>query len=86
MSNKTSDSSSHKNQKKEDQKSQQPSQKSAIDSSKVVTPSEDLVYKGGYTNNSEEIIANPAVAPEMIDDRRDTRPDLTHNAEDTQTD
>lgn len=91
MSNKTPDSSSHPDQNQEAQKSQQTTQKSAIDPSKVVTPSEDLVYKGGYTVDPEEILANPAVAPEMLDDRRDNRPDLTRipediQAEDIQTD
>ncbi|WP_035984425.1 hypothetical protein [Leptolyngbya sp. KIOST-1] len=31
----------------------------------------DLVNKGGYDKDPREIIANPAVTPEMLGDRRD---------------
>ncbi|MBE9113217.1 hypothetical protein IQ273_27940 [Nodosilinea sp. LEGE 07298] len=33
----------------------------------------DLVTKGGYSKNPREIIENPAVAPQMLDDRRSDR-------------
>lgn len=62
-------------------KSQDQPKKAAIDSDQIVNPSEDLVYKGGYTGDPEEIVANPAVAPEMLDDQRDNRPDLTRSSE-----
>jgi len=37
---------------------------------------EDLVMKGGYTGNPQEILDNPAVAPQMIDEPSDLRDDL----------
>ena len=33
--------------------------------------SRDLVNKGGYEKDPKEILANPAVAPQMLGDRRD---------------
>jgi hypothetical protein len=36
----------------------------------------DLVMKGGYTGDPREIVANPAVAPQMIDDTTELRDDL----------
>ncbi|HAX87592.1 MAG TPA: hypothetical protein DCY91_15345 [Cyanobacteria bacterium UBA11370] len=40
---------------------------------------EDLVMKSGYIveRDPEEILSNPAVVPQMPDDRRDDRGDLT---------
>lgn len=60
---------------------QKQAKKPAIDPDQIVNPSEDLVYKGGYTNDPEEILADPAVTPEMLDDQRDNRPDLTRESE-----
>ena len=31
----------------------------------------DLVNKGGYDKDPKEILSNPAVAPQMLDDRLD---------------
>lgn len=62
-------------------KAKKPNQRPPIDPSQIVNPSEDLVYKGGYTNDPAEVLANPAVAPEMLDDQRDNRPDLTRDSE-----
>lgn len=31
----------------------------------------DLVNKGGYDKDPQEILSNPAVAPQMLGDRRD---------------
>ncbi|MBD3881422.1 hypothetical protein IFO70_06610 [Phormidium tenue FACHB-886] len=41
----------------------------------------DLVYAGGYDRDPQEILGNPAVAPEMLSDGRDLRPDLFREAE-----
>ncbi|GAB4385974.1 MAG: hypothetical protein Kow00121_51610 [Elainellaceae cyanobacterium] len=38
------------------------------DSSQIVNPAEDLVYKGGFSKDPQEIVSNPAVAPQTIDD------------------
>lgn len=51
------------------------------DRSKVVDPSEDLVYKGGYTNDPLTVLGNPAVAPQTLNDARDLRPDLFREPE-----
>jgi hypothetical protein len=37
---------------------------------------QDLVMKGGYTGDPREIVANPAVAPQMLDDTTVLRDDL----------
>lgn len=37
---------------------------------------EDLVMKGGYTGNPQEILDNPAVTPQTIDEPSDLRDDL----------
>ncbi|HEY9892458.1 MAG TPA: hypothetical protein V6D37_11745 [Candidatus Sericytochromatia bacterium] len=37
---------------------------------------EDLVMKGGYTGDPKEIVSNPAVTPQMIDEPSDLRDDL----------
>lgn len=44
-------------------------------SKKTIDP-QDLVTKGGYTGDPEEIITNPAVTPEMINEPSDVRDDL----------
>ncbi|HEY9908854.1 MAG TPA: hypothetical protein V6D18_14750 [Thermosynechococcaceae cyanobacterium] len=36
---------------------------------------QDLVYKGGYSGNPREILDNPAVAPQTIDEPGDLRDD-----------
>lgn len=42
----------------------------------IVDP-RDLVRTSGIPENPEEVMSNPAVAPQMIDDMRDLRGDLT---------
>lgn len=53
-----------------DSKAEKPeqTQKSNDDSSQIVNPAEDLVYKGGFNKDPQEIVSNPAVAPQTIDD------------------
>ncbi|NJN58408.1 MAG: hypothetical protein HC879_13345 [Leptolyngbyaceae cyanobacterium SL_5_9] len=46
----------------------------------------DLVSKGGYEGDPQEIIGNPAVAPEMYQEGRDLRVDLYRDADETPTD
>lgn len=63
---------------------QNPSDRSAPEpatKSETVNPAEDLVY-GGAVDNPEEVLVNPAVAPQMLDDRRDLRSDLAHRSPD----
>lgn len=43
----------------------------------------DLVYKGGYDRDPQEILGNPAVAPPMLNEGRDLRSDIFHEAEET---
>ena len=82
MSNQTENQSFNENAHKNVQEqNSQKKDKTTLDSSQIVNPSEDLVYKGGYTNEPEEILSNPAVAPQMLDDRRDLRSDLTRDPE-----
>lgn len=42
----------------------------------------ELVSKGGYVGNPREIIENPAVAPQMLDQPEDLRDDLLAETED----
>lgn len=42
----------------------------------------DLVYKGGFDKAPQEILGNPAVAPQMLQEGRDLRVDLFRDAED----
>ncbi|MGV2827304.1 hypothetical protein [Myxosarcina sp. GI1(2024)] len=51
-----------------------------IDRDKIVDPPE-LVNQPNFPENPEEVISNPAVAPQMLDDRRDLRGDLTKDRE-----
>ncbi|WP_416673176.1 hypothetical protein [Egbenema bharatensis] len=55
------------------------SEKSPIDEKVVDT--RDLVYKGGYTKDPQEILSNPAVAPQMYTEGRDLRTDIFREAE-----
>jgi hypothetical protein len=55
------------------------SEKSPIDAKVVDT--RDLVYKGGYTKDPQEILGNPAVAPQMYTEGRDLRSDIFREAE-----
>lgn len=41
----------------------------------------DLVSKGGFNGNPREIIENPAVAPEMIDNMSELNDHLMRDAE-----
>lgn len=41
---------------------------------KIVDPM-DLVYSGGYTGDPREIVENPAVTPEMLNEPGDLRAD-----------
>ncbi|NEQ29225.1 MAG: hypothetical protein F6K28_61900 [Microcoleus sp. SIO2G3] len=41
----------------------------------------DLVYKGGFNGNPREIVQNPAVAPEMLDNMSELNDHLMRDAE-----
>lgn len=41
----------------------------------------DLVYKGGYSKDPQEILGNPAVAPPTLSEGRDLRADIFREAE-----
>lgn len=41
--------------------------------------SPDLINQPNFPEDPEETITNPAVAPQMLDDRRDSRGDLTRD-------
>ncbi len=43
----------------------------------TVNAVENLVSRGGYEGNPREIVQNPAVTPEMLNDSEDLRGDLT---------
>jgi hypothetical protein len=43
----------------------------------------DLVSKGGYEGDPQEILRNPAVAPEMYQEGRDLRVDLYRDTDET---
>jgi hypothetical protein len=58
---------------RENTKEQQAEQSSDL---KDVVDVEDLVMKGGYTGDPKEIVSNPAVTPQMIDEPSDLRDDL----------
>ena len=45
-----------------------------------------LVRPGGFDGDPQEILGNPAVAPEMIQEGRDLRPDLFREAEESSPD
>ncbi len=45
-------------------------------SDQIVDVQENLVYKGGFTGDPREIVENPAVAPEMLNQPGDLRRDL----------
>ncbi|WAL61383.1 hypothetical protein [Thermocoleostomius sinensis] len=46
----------------------------------------ELVYGGGSDRDPQELLTNPAVAPQMLDDRRDVRSDLMRDSENPSTD
>ncbi|MBD2067670.1 hypothetical protein H6F93_09025 [Leptolyngbya sp. FACHB-671] len=46
----------------------------------------DLVSKGGYEGDPQEILGNPGVAPQMYQEGRDLRVDLYRDADETSTD
>ncbi|BAU66027.1 hypothetical protein STA3757_34280 [Stanieria sp. NIES-3757] len=46
----------------------------------AVNPPE-LINQPNFPKNPEELLSNPAVAPQMLDDRRDLRGDLTRDEE-----
>ena len=46
----------------------------------------NLVRTGGFEGDPQEILGNPAVAPEMIQEGRDLRTDLFREAEDASPD
>ena len=64
-------------------------QTSKIDENKskerIVDP-RDLVYSGGFDRDPQEILGNPAVAPEMIQEGRDLRVDLFRETEEANPD
>nr|WP_290224886.1 hypothetical protein [Trichocoleus desertorum] len=45
-----------------------------------------LVRTGGFEGDPQEILGNPAVAPEMIQEGRDLRPDLFREADEVSPD
>jgi hypothetical protein len=45
---------------------------------------QDLVSKGGYTGNPRDIVGNPAVAPQTLDQVEELRDDLLAEPEDNQ--
>ena len=45
-----------------------------------------LVRTGGFDGDPQEILGNPAVAPEMLQEGRDLRPDLFREAEEASPD
>lgn len=45
-----------------------------------------LVRTGGFEGDPQEILGNPAVAPEMIQEGRDLRPDLFREADEASPD
>lgn len=45
-------------------------------SDRNVDVQENLVYKGGFAGDPREIVENPAVAPEMLNQPGDLRQDL----------
>lgn len=54
----------------------------SVDESKLVDV-RDLVYKGGYDRDPQEILGNPAVAPPMLSEGRDLRVDIFQEAEES---
>lgn len=46
----------------------------AATAANTVNP-QDLVYSGGYTKDPREIVENPAVTPEMLNEPGDLRSD-----------
>lgn len=51
----------------------------AMHSDQMVDVQENLVYKGGYAGDPREIVENPAVAPEMLNQPGDLRQDLSED-------
>jgi hypothetical protein len=70
--------SEEKNQQNLTSDQQQPVQSSEAE--KVVDP-RDLVYNGGYSKDPREIVNNPAVTPQMLNEPGDLRDDLRHTEE-----
>jgi hypothetical protein len=42
----------------------------------------ELVYNGGSDRDPHELLTDPGVAPQMLDDRRDLRTDLLRESDD----
>lgn len=76
--------SSHDEQDKPDHEQANP-QKPTVDPSQLVDPL-DLVYSGGFDGDPQEILGNPAVAPEMLSEGRDLRVDLFRETEEANPD
>lgn len=75
--------SSNENERNDTTHHQSPeADRSPVDPSQMVDV-QDLVYKGGFDKDPQEILGNPAVAPEMLQEGRDLRVDLFKEAEDT---
>ena len=49
----------------------------------IIDP-QDLVYKGGFSKDPQEILGNPAVAPQTLTEGRDLRVDLFRDAEEAE--
>jgi hypothetical protein len=56
--------------------------KTTAPNSERVMDVRDLVYSGGFDKDPQEILGNPAVAPEMLQEGRDLRVDLFRDADD----
>jgi hypothetical protein len=66
-----------KTMSKDNQKDQHPTSKPAVDPAKIVSEPDNLEHQRNLVENTEEIVTNPGVAPQMFDDKRDLRGDLT---------
>ncbi|MBD2465652.1 hypothetical protein H6G89_32185 [Oscillatoria sp. FACHB-1407] len=76
----------NQNDNQDDQHQEQSeANKTAPDSPQIVDPL-DLVYSGGFTGDPQEILGNPAVAPEMLSEGRDLRVDIFRDTEEATPD
>ena len=73
------DQSNQRQQNQASQGSDRPQEVETYDVLKLVRP-------GGFEGDPQEIIGNPAVAPEMLQEGRDLRSDLFREAEEVSPD
>lgn len=63
--------------------SNQPAKEPAKSENKPPTDSRELVYRGGYSGDPRELIENPAVTPELVEQApEDLRDDLMPKGDD----